>query len=117
MAERTAKNPRGAGLKKGHKFSPEMIQRRLARIDFDKIVQRLENTVIDGEGPLKTNQLQAAALLLDRVAPKLSSTEINGEITRTTVIRAPETVANSKTWLEQHGPARVSPDPKPDQVN
>ena len=103
--------PRLTGLKRGHTFSPEMVQRRLARTNFDKIIQRLESTAIGtGEGPMTGVALQAASLLLDRVAPRLSATELSGEVARPTVIRAPETIAESKTWLEQHGPERVEPD-------
>jgi hypothetical protein len=105
------------GLKKGHTFSPEMVQRRLARTDFDKIIQRLESTATAGEGVMTTAQLQAAALLLDRVAPRLSATELSGEVARPTVIRAPETVADSRTWLDKHAPERVEPETMPGKPN
>lgn len=105
--------PRGtAGLNKGFKFSPEMVQRRLARIDFDKIVQKLESAAT-AEGPLTTVGLQAAALLMDRVAPRLSATELSGQVAHPTVIRAPKPAVDSKAWLDEHAPQRLDPEPAP----
>ena len=105
------------GPKKGFTYSPEMVQRRLARINFDKIVQRLETTATAGEGPMTAAQLTAASLLMDRVAPKLTATELSGQVERTTVIRAPETVADTKTWLDKYGPEKIQDKPAKGQVN
>lgn len=109
--------PRLRGPKKGFTYSPEMVKRRLGRIDFDKIVQRLEDTASAGEGPLTNNQLHAITLLMDRIAPKLTATELSGQVERTTVIRAPETVADSKTWLDRYGPAQPEPEQPKDKMN
>jgi hypothetical protein len=107
----------GAGLKKGHKFSPEAVQRRIARIKISEHIDKLERFIESApEDDLRATHLSAIGLLLDRVAPRLSATELSGEVARPTVIRAPETVADSRTWLDKHGPERVD-EPAPGKPN
>ena len=109
----------GAGLPKGFKFSPEAIQRRIARIRFDEMMEKLEATILAGpKDEMSTQQISAFGMLLDRMAPRLSATELSGEVARPTVIRAPDVSADSKAWLDQHAPAVVSVDtPKPGDVH
>ena len=93
----------------GVRLDPKSTERTRAKIQTSQLINRLNSYVI-GDIKLEAGQVTAALGLLDRTLPKLTSTELSGEVARPTVIRAPETIAESKTWLEQHGPERVEPD-------
>ncbi len=112
----------GAGRLPGikTKFSPEAVQRRIARIQVGAIIDKLEGFVASApKDDLKQTHLSAAGLLLDRVAPRLSATELSGQVAHPTVIRSPDVSTDSKAWLDRHAPAvvDVEPKPKPGEVN
>lgn len=72
-------------------------------------VSQLQNALTDhalGNLKMLPSQVTAALGLLRKVMPDLAATELSGEVARPTVIRAPETVRDSRAWLEQHGPKR-----------
>lgn len=85
------------------KFSPTAAERMRGRIQTDKILQVL-NAAALGEKQISTGQAAAINIALKKVMPDLTATELSGEVARPTVIRAPATVSDSRTWLEQYGP-------------
>ena len=103
-----------ARTRKGTKYNPWPDKVR-ERIKTSMLANRLHDHAF-GNAEMSATQVQAAKILLDKTLPNLAQTELSGHIERTTVIRAPKTVADSKTWLDSHGPARVEPD-KPEQIN
>ena len=97
-----------ARIRKGTKTDPWPEKVR-ERIKSSMLVNALSDHVL-GNNDMKPTQITAALGLLRKVLPDLSATELSGEVARPTVIRAPKTVADSKTWLDSHGPARIQPD-------
>jgi len=87
-----------------------------AKIKASQLINRLQDHFL-GKVELSATQANVGLGLLRKILPDLAATELSGEVARTTVIRAPETVADSRTWLEKHAPGRDDAEPKPDQVN
>ena len=101
---------------KGTKTDP-WPQKTRDRIQTSMLINRLVDHALGNNDPqtgkpvqLSPTQVTAANILLKKVMPDLAATELSGEVARPTVIRAPDTVADSKAWLDKHGPKRVHSD-------
>lgn len=113
MGKRAYKASRGIN---GVRLDPNHAEKTRAKIQTSQLINRL-NSYANGEINMTTGQVTAALGLLDRTLPKLTATELSGQVERTTVIRAPESTADSKAWLEKYGPAQPEPEAKPDKLN
>lgn len=80
-----------------------------AKIQTTQLLKRLTGHAL-GNIEMSSTQVTAALGVLRKAMPDLAATELSGEVARPTVIRSPETVADSKAWLDKHGPERIEPD-------
>jgi antitoxin component HigA of HigAB toxin-antitoxin module len=70
------------------------------------LLKRLQDHFL-GKIKLDNSQVTVGLGLLKKTMPDLAATELSGSVERTTVIRAPETVSDTKAWLEKYGPKQA----------
>jgi hypothetical protein len=57
---------------------------------------------VNGEIELTATQINAAKILLAKVAPDLRAIELKGDVVHNYVLRAPEQVSNVEAWQQRH---------------
>lgn len=103
MAHGGARSGAGRHPGPGKSFSRETIDRLRARIQVEKITQRLEALTL-GEIEMPPHAVTAALGLLRKVMPDTAQVEHSGEIISSKVIRSPAVSQTAKDWAAEHVP-------------
>ena len=98
-ARNGAGRPKGTGVS----FSRETIDRLRAKIQVEKITQRLEALTL-GEVEMPPHAVTAALGLLRKVMPDTAQVEHSGEIISSKVIRSPAVSDTAQSWASEHVP-------------
>jgi hypothetical protein len=103
MARGGARTGAGRPIGTGVSFSRETIDRIRAKIQTDKLIQRLEDLAC-GAIEMPPHAVTAALGLLRKVMPDTATVEHSGEIATTKVIRSPSVNDTAKAWAAEHVP-------------
>lgn len=79
------------------KFAIRQDDQTRAKIQAGNIIHRLQKA-FNGELELSREQISIAKILLAKIIPDLSSTEITSEVTVRNVVSMPETKASVSDW-------------------
>lgn len=99
---------KGAGRPKGEwgkSFTKEQCDRLRAKIQTDKIIQRLNEFVTQGKD-MPPAAVTAGLGLLRKVIPDLASVEHSGDVTTHYVAEVPAQASDADQWQSQHVPAQ-----------
>lgn len=91
-------------MPRGVRLNPKHDERTRAKIQTSQIINRLTN-FIEGEVELSAAQVTAALGLLKKTLPDLQSTELQAEITRSTVSAEP---MDAEAWAQEYATAEGS---------
>ena len=77
-----------------------------AKIQAAKLIARLQDHIFGRlKTPLDVSQVRAIDILLKKVVPDLTRTEVTADITHRYVVRLPD-VLDKETWLKRFGDPR-----------
>lgn len=77
------------------------------KIKTTQLINRLQNHIL-GKVEMSRTQISATKILLGKVLPDLSATELNANVEHSYVARMPNAVESADEWQQQYTPPTVN---------